>query len=137
RRGRRRARAGRPARHAAALRREPRARRARLHRARRARGHHRGASGKEHVMRTFFLLLLLANIAFFGWSRYVAPPEASADPLPLGREIEPQKMKVIAPAELPVLAAQPAPAPVALKCIEWGSFTLGDAPRAEKALEPL
>ena len=88
-------------------------------------------------MRTFFLLLLLANIAFFGWSRYVAPPEASADPLPLGREIEPQKMKVIAPAELPALAARPAPAPVALKCIEWGSFTLGDAPRAEKALEPL
>jgi len=57
--------------------------------------------------------------------------------LPLGREIEPQKMKVIAPAELPALATRPAPAPVALKCIEWGSFTLGDAPRAEKALEPL
>src|SRR5437762_10551107 len=88
-------------------------------------------------MRTLFLLVLLANVAFFGWSRYVAPPEASADPLPLGREIEPQKMKVIAPAELPALATRPAPAPVALKCIEWGSFTLGDAPRAEKALEPL
>jgi len=88
-------------------------------------------------MRTLFLLLLLANIAFFGWSRYVAPPEASADPLPLGRQIEPQKMKVIAPGELPALTARPAPAAVALKCIEWGSFSVADAPRAEKALEPL
>ena len=51
----------------------------------------------------------------------------------------------IAPGEVP--AATPTPPPVsarpvptavaALKCIEWGSFTLADAPRAEKALEPL
>ena len=33
--------------------------------------------------------------------------------------------------------APAAAAPLALKCLEWGSFTLADAPRAEKALEPL
>src|ERR1051326_5993643 len=137
RRGRRRTRAGGPARHAATLRREPRARRPRIHRARRACGHERGGDGKERAMRTLFLLPLLANIAFFGWSRYIAPPEASADHPPLGRQIDPEKMKVIAPGELPAVTARPAPAPVALKCIEWGSFTLADAPRAEKALEPL
>jgi hypothetical protein len=91
-------------------------------------------------MRTAFLLLVLANLAFFAWSRYVAPPDASADPLPLSRQIEPEKLKIIAPADLPppapqkAAAAQPATPP---KCMEWGSFTLADAPRAEKALEPL
>src|SRR5262249_43921068 len=29
------------------------------------------------------------------------------------------------------------PQPAALKCMEWGSFTLTDAPRIEKMLEPL
>jgi len=93
-------------------------------------------------VRTLFLLLVLGNVAFFAWARYIAPPEASADPLPLERQIEPEKMKVIAPGELPPVSARPASqstaqAPLALKCLEWGSFTLADAPRAEKALEPL
>ena len=95
-------------------------------------------------MRTLFLLLVLANVAFFAWSRYVSPPDASADPLPLTRQIEPEKMKVVAPGDLPAPpAARATPAStsaasaVAAKCLEWGSFTLTDAPRAEKALEPL
>jgi hypothetical protein len=88
-------------------------------------------------VRALFLLLVLANVAFFAWSRYVAPPEAAADPVPLGREIEPQKLKVIAPSELPPMVARPAPAPIVLKCIEWGGFTLADASNAQAALEPL
>ncbi len=89
------------------------------------------------TLRTLFLLLLLGNVAFFAWSRYVSPPEASADPQPLERQIEPEKLRVVAPTELPPVRPRPAAAPVALKCIEWGSFTLADASRAEKALEPL
>jgi hypothetical protein len=88
-------------------------------------------------VRALFLLLVLANVAFFAWSRYVAPPEAAADPVPLGRQIEPQKLKVIAPSELPAIVARPAPAPIVLKCIEWGGFTLADASNAQAALEPL
>ena len=103
-------------------------------------------------MRTLFLMLVLANVGFFAWARYVSPPDASADPLPLTRQIEPEKMKVVTPNEVPAPAPTPAPAaaqrtptanaaapaaPVALKCMEWGSFTIADAPRAEKALEPL
>lgn len=91
-------------------------------------------------MRTLFLLLVLANVAFFAWSRYVSPPEASADPLPLARQIEPEKMKVVPAGELPPPATRPLAAqaaPAALKCVEWGSFTLTDAPRAQSALEPL
>lgn len=86
-------------------------------------------------MRTLFLLAVLVNVLFFAWARYVSPPEAAADPQPLARQIEPKKLKVIAPADLPPVAARPAP--VALKCIEWGGFTLADAPQAQAALEPL
>ena len=91
-------------------------------------------------MRAAFLLLVLANLAFFAWSRYVAPPDAAADPLPLSRQIEPEKLKIVAPADLPPPAAKKAAAAPPLtvsKCMEWGSFTLADTPRAEKALEPL
>lgn len=90
-------------------------------------------------MRTLFLLLVLANVAFFTWSRYVSPPDASADPLPLTRQIQPEKMKVVTPSEAPPAApsAKAAPTPVAAKCMEWGSFTVADAPRAEMALEAL
>lgn len=98
-------------------------------------------------MRTVFLVLLLANLGFFAWWRYGSPPEA--DPAPLARQIDPEKLKIVAPKDLPPLAppkpvaavkAEPPPPaspPVALKCMEWGSFTIADAPRAEKALEPL
>jgi hypothetical protein len=101
-------------------------------------------------MRIVFLLLVLANAGFYAWWRYVAPPETSADPAPLARQIDPEKLRVLAPADLPPPSPPPPPPPpkatpaaqagadpVALKCIEWGSFTLADAPRAEKALEPL
>lgn len=109
-------------------------------------------------MRALFLLLVLGNVAFFAWARYASPPDAFADPAPLTRQIEPEKIKVVTPNEVPASAPAPAPAartppanattanaapsapaptPVALKCMEWGSFTIADAPRAEKALEPL
>jgi len=91
-------------------------------------------------MRALFLLLLLANLAFYAWSRYGAPTDA-VDPAPAARPIEPEKLKLVAPASLPppapLAAKKPASAPPALACMEWGSFTVADAPRAEQALEPL
>ena len=98
-------------------------------------------------MRTAFLILVLANVGFFAWWRYGSPTDAAADPAPLARQIDPEKLKVVAPKDLPppsppkpvaVIKAEPPPSPpVALKCLEWGSFTLTDASRAEKTLEPL
>lgn len=89
-------------------------------------------------MRTAFLLLLFANVALFAWWRY-GPPADAADPAPLRRQIEPEKLKVLRPAELPPpSAARSAKAALAgAACIEWGSFTLADTARAELALEPL
>ena len=100
-------------------------------------------------MRTAFLILLLANLGFFAWWRYGSPPDAAADPAPLARQIEPEKLKIVAPKDLPppappkpvaMVKPEPAPPPLpaaALKCMEWGSFTIADAPSAEKTLEPL
>ena len=90
-------------------------------------------------MRALFLILLLANLALYAWWRYGAPGDP--DPTPVSRQIAPEKLKVVAPASLPPPTAAPAKPPAAaaaaLACLEWGSFTLADAPRAEKALEPL
>ncbi len=71
-------------------------------------------------MRLLFLALLLANVAFFAWSRYHSPDEAAGQGVP-ARQVEPDKLKIVAPGG----------------CLEWGSFTLADYPRAQKALEPL
>jgi hypothetical protein len=97
-------------------------------------------------MRALFLALVLANLAFYAWWRSMEPGAA-----PVARQIAPEKLKIVAPSSLPPVApatkpSAPAPASApaaaaapgtASACIEWGSFTLADAPRAEKALEPL
>jgi hypothetical protein len=90
-------------------------------------------------MRTAFLVLMLANVALFAWWRYGAAN--SADPAPLQRQIEPEKLKVLRPADLPAPSAAKTEsatrAAEAVGCMEWGSFTLADTARAELALEPL
>ncbi len=108
-------------------------------------------------MRVLFLFLVLANLVFFAWSRYFAPADPVIDPAPLGRQIEPDKLRILragevpaaprkppAPAAVPPSAAAPVPSPAPAaalaalaSCLEWGSFTLADAPKAEKVLEPL
>jgi hypothetical protein len=105
-------------------------------------------------MRALFLFLVLVNLCFFAWSRYLVPADTAVDPAPLGRQIEPGKLRILRPGEVPIASASPkppAPAPVPppapaapaaalaapASCMEWGSFTLADAPKAEKVLEPL
>jgi hypothetical protein len=106
-------------------------------------------------VRALFLVLVLANLAFYAWWRYGASD--TAEPASLSRQIAPDRLKVVTPASLPPPAAvskPPAPAPAtvatpaatppavapsmpSVACMEWGSFTLADASRAEQALEPL
>lgn len=110
-------------------------------------------------MRALFLILLLANVVFFAWTRLIAGGGSGADPAPLARQIEPEKLRIVSPEELarlstpkpaavaaapapaapipPAAPAAPTPAPAPLKCLEWGSFAAADAARAQEALEPL
>ena len=61
-------------------------------------------------MRTIFLLLLLANLAFFTWAHFFAQPDAGSDPRPLARQIDPQKLPLVTPAATGGTAPLTAPA---------------------------
>jgi hypothetical protein len=96
-------------------------------------------------MRAAFLVVLLANLALYAWLRYGTAE--TVEPAPVSRQIAPDKLKVVGPSSLPPVTAvtKPSPAPVpapaaataSAACVEWGSFTLADASRAEQVLEPL
>jgi hypothetical protein len=95
-------------------------------------------------VRTLFLLIVLANVTFFAWAHFIAAGGSGADPTPLSRQIEPEKIRVVsaeeaarlsAPKPTGVAATPPTAAPI--KCLEWGSFAPADLARAQKALEPL
>jgi hypothetical protein len=120
-------------------------------------------------MRILFLLLLAANLVFFAWLRFMAPPDPALDPQPMAQQLDPGKLRIVTDAELAQIAAAPPPAapgvapgkpvasqppqppepaptpakpapppePAPLACVEWGSFSQQDAPRAEQRLEPL
>jgi hypothetical protein len=105
-------------------------------------------------MRAFFLLLVAANLALFAWSRYYAAPDGAADPEPLRRQVNPEAIRLLNGPELaglPALkpkavteavqstsaeGARPGPA-AGGSCVEWGGFSVAEAPRAEQVLEPL
>ncbi len=105
-------------------------------------------------MRTLFLLLVAANLALFAWCALSLARRRRVDPAAAraGRS-SPRSCASCRRAELAGLPRRspnpgsrapaprrraPAPAPARRgACIEWGSFTLADAPRAEQALEPL
>ncbi len=93
-------------------------------------------------MRIAFLLLLAANLALYAWFQHTSPAESAADPEPARRQISPEKIRLLQGKELadldpatPKSAAKPA-APGSA-CIEWSSFALAEAPKAELALAPL
>jgi len=91
-------------------------------------------------MRALFLLAVAANIAFIAWAYYFSSPEGALDRNPLQRQVNPEKLKILSPTDLPAVpAAKPKPAPesAAPSCIEWGSFSIVEAARAEQAVVPL
>ena len=89
-------------------------------------------------MRAIFLLLVAANLALFAWWRYTAAPESTSDREPLGRQISPEKIRILSSQELAGLPAAKAKAELSPKgCTEWGGFALAEAPLGEQALQVL
>jgi hypothetical protein len=86
--------------------------------------------------RIAFLALVAANVFLFAWTYALAPPDPGTDPRPLANQIDPAQLRILSPQEL-AAAPPPPPRPAPMSCIEWGTFTLAAAPRAEQALEPL
>lgn len=90
------------------------------------------------AVRVIFLLLVLANLAFFAWSRYVAPESSGSDRAPLQRQVAPEKLPVVPDAPASGEASPVASSAAgAAACLEWGSFTVDGAAAARRALEPL
>jgi hypothetical protein len=93
-------------------------------------------------MRVLFLLLLLANLGFFAWDRYLREP-ISAQARIQQVQMSPEKIRLVGvpapPAAKPLAAGEPLKvekvAKVETACLAWGTF-IGpqDAARADAAI---
>jgi len=98
-------------------------------------------------MRTAVFILALANVVFFAYSWVGAHAEAGGDAQIVGQQLNPEKIRLLAPEQVSALtrkaetAKAEAPKPETQKaagaCLEWGALLGGDAARAAQALEPL
>src|SRR5882672_12311104 len=96
-------------------------------------------------MRIVFFLLLLANLAFFAWA-YLGGGRASDESQLVQQQLNPQEIRLLSSDQIAKLAAERAKLAVerpktVLKtpvvCLELGAFSPAEAPRVQKALEPL
>jgi hypothetical protein len=99
-------------------------------------------------MRAFFLLLILANLAYFAYSRVALEGAGSGNQV-AQLQINPDRIKLLKAAGGALPESRPAPvksiAPVAPKpapavpaaCLEWGIFAGPNVARAEGALARL
>lgn len=65
-------------------------------------------------MRLIALVLILANLAFFAWWRYLAPEDEGTEPTRVAQQIAPDTLRLAAPVSQ-ATAAQ-------ASCREWGGF---------------
>ena len=86
-------------------------------------------------MRILFFFLILANLAFFGWhAGYLGPGmEKPGEPERLVQQIAPDKIRLV--SSDPFRRAEPGKPRLA--CLEWGSFPVQEAERAQVLLAGL
>jgi len=85
-------------------------------------------------VRTLVLLLVLANLSFFGYTRLDAARDGEATRM--AEQVQPDKIKLLTPQQVAALG----PAKVAALadvCLEWGPLSEADRARALSDLEPL
>jgi hypothetical protein len=85
-------------------------------------------------MRTILVLLLLANLTLFGYTRLDGIGGGEA--VRLTQQVLPDKIKLLAPREVAALGPTKVAA-LADVCIEWGPFSDADRARAMSDLAPL
>jgi cell division protein FtsN len=116
-------------------------------------------------MKLVFLLLALANLAFFAWQQGVfgGLPDAGREPERVNRQVEPERIRVLTQPEVQALRAKVKDAPretaplppttsgaavplanaiasadlVGAACVEVGDFTVESAGRVRQRLETL
>jgi hypothetical protein len=87
-------------------------------------------------MRALFFVLILANLAFFGYQAgYIGPPEVkTGEPERLAQQVSPDKIRLVSAA---AAARMEQAARTREACVEWGSFPAQDADRVQSALAAL
>lgn len=85
-------------------------------------------------LRTVLLLLLLANLTFFGYTRLDSTGGGEA--VRLADQVQPDKIKLLTPQQVAVLGPGKVAA-LADVCLEWGPIAEGDRARSLAELEPL
>jgi hypothetical protein len=82
-------------------------------------------------MRTVVLLLLLANLTFFGFARLDSGSTGETS-----QQLQPEKIKLLTPQQVAALGPDKAAA-LPDVCVDWGPFADADRARALTDLEPL
>jgi len=85
-------------------------------------------------MRLLVLILLLVNVAFYAWARYV-PESSSAEAQLMAQQINPESIRLLSAPQL--AAARKPEVPKTVSCIEWSGFSREDVARAQEAVLPL
>ena len=85
-------------------------------------------------LRTVVILLLLANLTFFGYTRLDSTWEGEA--VRLAEQVQPDKIKLLTPQQVAALGPSKVAA-LADVCLEWGPLHEGERARALAELEPL
>jgi hypothetical protein len=80
-------------------------------------------------VRTLFLLLAFANVAFFAW-RYYDEHFAARGIDPFAQQLNPERVKLVGPDDLARIAG----ARKLAACLELGPIAAGEATRAEEAV---
>ncbi len=88
-------------------------------------------------MRILFLMLALANAAFFAYTWLGSDTRAGGDSQIVSQQLNREKIRLLAPQQVSVLTRKPESPKVAAGCLEWGALVGAEAARAEQALEPL
>lgn len=81
-------------------------------------------------MRTIFLLIVFANLAFFAWDHYLRAPVNTEDHI-RQVQITPEKIRLLNDSAARAKAAAGA------ACLEWGAFSGAAAARADAAMAEL
>jgi hypothetical protein len=83
-------------------------------------------------VRALFLILALANVAFFAWRYYEAYlPSRAADPF--AQQLNAERVKLLTPEELARVAGTRRQS----ACVELGPLAAGDVARAEEAVSAI
>ena len=85
-------------------------------------------------MRIVLILLLLANVALFGYTRLDS--YGAGEPQRIAEQVQPDKIRLLTPQEVAALGPAKA-ASLADVCVEWGPLSDSERARAVAELAPL